>query len=52
LISITKIFRKKEEENPTKKTPKNQQKTPQKTPQKTQQKTQKNPKQIKIPPSK
>jgi hypothetical protein len=48
LISITKIFRKKEEENPTKKPPKNQQKTPQKT----QQKTQKNPKQIKIPPSK
>jgi hypothetical protein len=48
LISITKIFRKKEEENPTKNTPKNQQKTPQKT----QQKTQKNPKQIKIPPSK
>jgi hypothetical protein len=48
LISITKIFRKKEEENPTKNPPKNQQKTPQKT----QQKTQKNPKQIKIPPSK
>jgi hypothetical protein len=48
LISITKIFRKKEEENPTKNPPKNQQKTPQKT----QQKTQKNPKQIKTPPSK
>jgi hypothetical protein len=44
LISITKIFRKKEEENPTKKPPKNQQKTPQKTNKKPNKKPPKKPK--------